>query len=280
MSFIQRLSSKDKNDWSRILYALYKDARYSVAPSRQAKTVVLILGCQRSGSTMMYNIFCKDHRSKVFQEFSKLSSDDTENKIRLNSKQKLERQIESLGHPVVVLKPLVESQHTDMLLSIGENTKGIWLYRHYKDVAASNLKKFGAENGKKNIKPIIAGESDNWRSEKVSSAVREQIKNLVSSDLSNLDYAALFWWARNMLYFEQRLYNIPLIYTCNYSNLVSSPLEETQKIYAFLDIDHPGEKIVKHVHSNSIGKGNKAQLSNSVENLCSDLYKKLEDCTS
>ncbi|MEM7571980.1 MAG: sulfotransferase domain-containing protein [Bacteroidota bacterium] len=277
-SLLKKIRSKSSKDWKRITYSAYKDLKYAIKPNGLSKQVVCIVGCQRSGSTMMYKIFCKDHRTKVFQEFSKLSSDDKTYGIRLNEVTKVERTIASLNHPIVVLKPLVESQNIDQLMHIAQDVKCIWLYRDYKDVAASNLKKFGQNNGMKNLEPILKNDHDNWRSERVTKEVKATIYDLYKDSLSQHDTAALFWWVRNKLYFSQQLAKNLNIYTCKYEDLVSRPAQEMRKVYAFLEVDYPGDFLVSDVHKSSIGKGKAVSLSPEVERLCANLLSDLDQC--
>ncbi|MEM8584507.1 MAG: sulfotransferase [Bacteroidota bacterium] len=274
-SLARRIASKSKADWSRISYTYYKEIKYFFTRSKAQKTVVCIVGCQRSGSTMLYKIFCKDPRTKVYQEFSSLSSDDKQHKIRLNPIEKVAKTISRIKHPVVVLKPLVESQRIDALSQISKNTKYIWLYRNFEDVAASNLKKFGKENGLKNLKPVVSGEKNNWRSEHLSSNIVQRVRGFHSSSITQVDAAALFWWVRNQLYFQQNLNQNDRVYTCQYESLVTDPIAEMKKIYAFLSISYPGNHIVSDVHSHSIGKGKDIQLAKEIKAICSSTLEQL-----
>lgn len=277
---INKLKNKSKADIQRALFQVYKDVKYKFVRRGNTKRLALIVGCQRSGSTMLYEIFCKDSRSKVFGEFNYLNSQDTTFNIRLNPIEEVEPILTKINHPLIVMKPLVESQNIHSLLELSPNCKVIWLYRHYNDVAASNLKKWGLGNGINNLRPIVTNDQSNWRSEKVSQHVRGKVLQLFKEDMPTLDAAALFWWVRNRLFFEQQLETNADVYLCNYQHLVSAPKEEMKKIYNFIDFPYPGDHIVNHVHQKSIGKGKEVTLSPEIKMLCEELLNELHQFTN
>lgn len=128
------------------LFLKKKKVQQSLIPAVKEKRILFIIGCQRSGTTMMQKVFEKDLKSKVYGEFSRLSYWDPE-KIRLNPMDQLKREFGKVSPPLIVLKPLVETQNIDELLGYFPESKALWMYRNYKDVAASNLINFGQKNG-------------------------------------------------------------------------------------------------------------------------------------
>ena len=46
--------------------------------------IFFILGCQRSGTSLMQRVFRKDLNTRIYGEMSKLSSQDTVKQLRLN----------------------------------------------------------------------------------------------------------------------------------------------------------------------------------------------------
>jgi hypothetical protein len=85
------------------------------------------------------------------------------------------------------------------------------MFRGYKDVASSNIKYFGLTNGTNDLIPIVNHEPNNWRSENVSSHVRETILKYFSKDMNPYDAAVLFWFARNSIYFDRELDENPRV---------------------------------------------------------------------
>lgn len=242
----------------------------------EQRTVVIILGCQRSGTTLMLKIFKKNRKAKTFGEFSELSSLDKENGIRLNPPQILADQLAQVNSSLIVLKPIVELQHATKLLEYFDNTKIIWMYRNYKDVISSNLKKWGIENGIRDLTPVALEQRSNWRSENVSQYNMELIRKYYSLDMNPYDAAALFWYLRNSFFFEQQLQHNNNVIICKYEELVNKPLKIMDSIYRFCGHNFPGN-ISRMVTADSVNKGNDVQLSKEIEDLCRDTLEKLDE---
>lgn len=240
--------------------------------------VMPIFGCQRSGTSLLTRVFFRDLNVKVYRETSGLSSADQESqrrKLRLNSLDEIANVIAGDRAGLVVLKPLVESQRANEFLDCFPNARSLWLFRHYKDVAASNLQAFGLQNGINDLRPIAEGEPNNWRSENVSAEIRAVIQRLFDEAMDPYDAAALFWYARNQLYFDLGLENDPRVMLCQYDQLVQQPAQMVQSIYRFAGRPYPGDYIVNEVHDSSVNKGQEIVLSPEVHMLCEEMWQKL-----
>lgn len=240
------------------------------------KKMVLVLGCQRSGTTLMARIFNRDFRSNVYTAFSPLSSKDPHG-LRLNPLDEVERQLKEDTGSLVVLKPIVESQNAGTLLDFFNNSKAIWMFRNCRDVVASNIRRFGDRNGIDDLRPIVQDRRDDWRADKVSKYTREIIADFFSEEMDIYDAAALFWFSRNRLFFELDLDKHPGVMTCHYDDLVTCPDTVMRGLYHFIDHRYPGNRIVREVKPTSIGKGTSIGLSHEVEMLCLDLYARLRE---
>jgi len=238
------------------------------------KSFVFVLGCQRSGTNMMMNTLRKDSAVRVYNEYSELS-DKSPDKLRLNPLSEVAAHLEKNVKPVVVLKPLVESQNADIFLDYFPRGKILWMFRHYKDVVASNLDHFGMDNGIKDIAPIANGESNNWRAEKVSSDVYSLITNKFAPDMNKYDAAALFWYARNSFFYELGLERNARVCLVNYEELVTNPKNKMVDIYKFIDFKYPGNFILEQISASSVGKGKKVSLSPEIQQLCESLWQRL-----
>jgi len=244
---------------------------------KKNKDILFILGCQRSGTTMLLNIFKKNANVKTYGEFSELSNRDKGYGIRLNPLPVVEDQISNDKEKLIVLKPLVESQNVLDLLGYFKDSKAIWMYRHYKDVALSNLNKWGINNGIKDIAPIYNNEPGNWRSENLPNAIRKTIVENYSQDMNPYDAAALFWYVRNSLYVELGLDKNKNVMLCNYDSLVENPKNVFRLIYKFLSNKYPGDKLIRKISIKSVGKGNKVTISPKIDVICNNLFNKLCD---
>ena len=261
----------------RALRIVYKDVRIAFTPVRtpEQRRYLFIFGCQRSGTTLLTHIFERDVNAKVYGEHSKLSSRDTAEALRLNPVPEVLAELDGSKYRLTAAKPLVESQNAGRLLKTIPGLKAIWLFRRYADVASSDLKLFGPRNGIANLRPIAANDADDWRCQNLGPATRRVVESLFDEDMSPYDAAALFWYVRNALFFEQSLDEEPSVLLVRYEDLVSQPEEQIRRIYRFVGAPFPGPQITGMVNARSVGKGANIELSDPVRGLCDELHERL-----
>lgn len=241
------------------------------------QSILFILGCQRSGTTLLSRVFERDRNAKVFGEFSELSSDDRDHGIRLNDLKNVSNVFAAQRFELLVAKPLVESQRAIDLLEYFPRSRVIWLYRNHEDVISSDLRKFGPQNALNNIRPIALGVTDNWRSENVAPSIRDAIRKNFSHDMSPGDAAALFWVSRNrhilnesLNAYKDRILLLP------YEHLITAPNETVGAIYNFLERKFPGQRVLSEIDGRSLGKGKGVDLSPEIDRLCKETLAELE----
>ncbi|HEY3550261.1 MAG TPA: sulfotransferase domain-containing protein [Gaiellaceae bacterium] len=244
-------------------------------PRTGRKAIVLIVGCQRSGTTMILQLFTDDRRSVTFQEKSSLSS-PAEEHLRLKPLPDVKRSLERIRSPLLVLKPLVESQNTPALLDGLDNSFAIWMYRRAESVAASDLAYFGAESGERNLRLLLSDDPPNWRGEFVPETTRAVISEHYRPGMSPNDAAALFWWARTSLFFDLRLDARPDVRLCSYERLVADPEPTMRSLYEFVGVAYPDRRITGRVHRESARRGEHVVLSPEVQQLCDELLERLD----
>jgi hypothetical protein len=237
--------------------------------------VLMIVGCQRSGTTLMTRMFDADRDCRVFGEFSALSAVGKDG-IRLNPLPDVAAVVSRVPAPLVVMKPLVETQRLRTLLNYFPNAKGLFMYRRYADVASSDLKKFGPRNAIDNIRPIALGDTHNWRSAGASVAVREHISRFFADDMNPNDAAALFWFARNQLYFDLELAGHSDVMLCRYEDLATEPAAILRRVYDFAGVKCPDLSHTRQVYSSSVSKGKSLELLPEVRELCEKLQQRLD----
>jgi hypothetical protein len=259
--------------WFRFRKRIRQLLRFRVG---EEKTVLFIVGCQRSGTSMIHPLFRLDWDTVTYDEVSPLSDQDHFEGYRLNPMPEIMERIAGDRSPLVVCKPLVESQNLDTLLALFPRSRAIWMYRDYRDVVASSLKYFGTDNGHSDVTPIILGDFGNWRAEHLDEADVRRIREVYKPDLDPQDAAALFWYARNSLYFSRRFLGDPRVRTCRYGDLVSNPAETMKAAYEFLGRPYPGDRIVVDVFSASQGRGKAVGLSPPIEGMCEGLLDRLD----
>lgn len=269
-----RMNFKHKRP-ALIAFYIYK-AIYQrlVFKKPQSKKILFIVGCQRSGSSIMNRVFMRDINAKVYREASVLSSLDVQ-KLRLDPVDSLKAAFSKDNVPLIVLKPMVEAQNISTLLDQFPESYALWLFRHYKDVASSNLKAFGLRNGINDLRPIVLEEPNNWRSEKVSAQTRAIVLKYFSENMNPHDAAALFWYARNQLFFEQNLQKNPKVIMLRYEDFVYRSDDMMRSVYRCMGLPNPGGRIAREVHPRSVRKGSTVVLSPDIEGLCDKMLSKL-----
>lgn len=241
------------------------------------RRTILVVGCQRSGTTLMLDVFDEDARCLSFAEFSVLSGMG-EKGIRLRPLPEVKAHIERLRAPITVLKPLVESQHTPRLLDGLPNARAVWMFRGFESVAVSNVTYFGHDNAGRDLRLLLTNDPPNWRGEVVPDEIRAVVEEHYAPNMSPHDAAALFWWARNRLFFDLGLDERPDVFLCEYEALVAAPRQVMHSIYEFCDLDPPARDTTRRIHSKARDRGSSSVIGAEVRAICEELHARLVDC--
>jgi len=263
---------------SRRLFGAFKRIRRRFIPRADAaeKTILLILGCQRCGTTLMQNILDRDIRSSIYGEFSKLSSRDRENRIRLNPLQEVRQALDADRADLIVLKPLVESQNALKLLDAFDNARVLWMYRDFRDSAVSGISTFGRDSGIYDLRCVVDNRAGDWRAEGLPEELRAIASKHFSPDMPPHDAAALFWFIRNSWFFELDLDSNRRVKLCRYGDLVTQPADVLRSIYEFIGHKFPGDKLLPRIHQTSVDRGAELELSEDVQTICTGLLGRLD----
>jgi hypothetical protein len=197
--------------------------------------------------------------------------------LRLNQLVGVNRYLSGLHAPLVVLKPLVESQRAPELLADLTDSKIVWMVRHYRDVAASSVRAFGDRTAISDIEMLLTNDPPNWRGEFVPDQTRKTVEELFTPASRPIDAAALFWWSRNMLLFQQDLNGRDDVRLVSYEDLVDRPVEVMRGLYEFAGISPEEQSLGRGVHRHALDRGHDLTLSPEVEELCHALYERLTE---
>lgn len=240
------------------------------------RNVLLVFGCQRSGTTMLQQSLL-DHswRTIILGEYDRRVVSDRQ-RLNWDSLELVSQRMRELPFELIVAKPLSESHRCIELLDGIGKAKGIWMLRHFLPVANSNINRFGAENGYRDLRILLENNPSNWRGNGPEE-VRLRAAELLSTDLSPLDAAATFWWARNSLYMEQNLSTEDRIRVLSYESLLAYPNECLEALSDFIGTQLPLKAMVRNIRSPiPVGAG----LRPDVERLCSELLEKFANVPS
>lgn len=259
---------------NKILYWLvrkYKHALQRIFP-RKLQNVLCIMGCQRSGTSILIRVFDWDFTSRVYRELDTIFSH-----MRLKKSEFVNNEFKRSGAEFIVAKPLLDSQIANSILDSLDEVSILWMYRNYKSVAKSNLQYFGEHNGVKDLQYIVDDDDKDWRNQHVLSEDRDFIRRLFKDGISDLDAAAYFWYIRNKFLFDNGLSTNLRVLVADYDDLVSKPDVYVAKIYSFLGRSYPGNRIIKEIHANALNRGKRVQLHPEIEEKCIEIQMKLDD---
>jgi hypothetical protein len=229
-----------------------------------------VFGCQRSGTTMLQqSLLDRSWRCIILDEHDRrlVRATDPE-RLRWDDAARVAARLRAMPFELVVAKPLVESHRVGELLDSCAPAGAIWMLRHYRSVARSNLQRFGPGNGMRDLRLMVGSGPADWRG-CVPDQVSAQVAGLLESGLSPLDAAAVFWWARNMLYVEQQLWADSRVRVLRYEAMIDRPAECLAALGEFVGLRFPLDAMTRGVRP---ARAPQAELRSDVEELCAGLF--------
>jgi hypothetical protein len=183
--------------------------------------------------------------------------------------------IRRLPFEVVAAKPLVESASATALMDAVGAVRALWMLRHYQQVARSNVSRFGADNPYRDLEPIRSRDALDWRYMGVTEETWDTVAALLNRRLTPLDAAALFWWTRNQLYFDQRLWEDDRIRILRYERACNQPDEVIPSLSSHIGVALPARLIASRVRRQP-SPPETGELDPDVEQLCRKLWDSFE----
>jgi hypothetical protein len=261
--------------------ALVKRSARSIIRARpDDRRVVLIFGCQRSGTTMLQQTFLdRSWRVLILEEHDRrlVGSGYGPEETTWQDYSTVMGRIRRLPFEVVAAKPLVESASAAALMDAAGAVKAVWMLRHYPEVAQSNVGRFGADNPYRDLQPIRSRDALDWRYRGATEETWETVTALLSRRLTPFDAAALFWWTRNQLYFDQRLREDDRIRILRYERVCHQPDEVIRSLSDHIGVALPLGSIAARVRAQPFHPQTR-ELDPGVEQLCRKLWESFEGC--
>jgi hypothetical protein len=252
------------------------------------KTPVFILGCQRSGTTICQNVFSEAKQFSVFREGNKQAMTDG---WRLRPNADIEDLIERQKARLVIFKPINDSQSAIQMLARFDNSRIIWIYRNFNDTANSAVTRWGPAQrdmivwigealGKygsvEKAMPAIARKPGfAVYAENMSHETCDLLTRWTRSSITEHTGAAIMWYLRNQLFFEQRLGSSERSLLVSYEKFVQQPAEQLRRMGQFLNTRHLRNR-AGDVFSTSIGKDKSPDISPGVLHACRALLGRLD----
>lgn len=270
---LKRLVEEDElNPIERGALALRKRrwrARHDVPPG--AARPIFVVGVQRSGTNMVMRGLDRAPEFEVHGEndrrafFRYLLRDDADEIIR------------SSRSRYVLFKPLCDSHRIDQLLDrhSSRDAAALWVYRSVDGRARSAVAKFG-DHDRAVLEAIASNVGDGlWQAQRLSPATVDVIRSLEPAGLSPETASALFWWARNSLFFDLGFAGRKDVLPVSYDAFVRDPAREMRRLCHFLGFPYRTD-LVAHVEGRGTGAGTPPMIDGRVRSLCDALLHRFD----
>jgi hypothetical protein len=256
-------------------YGLAKRRAYQalIMDKAQERQLLFVFGCQRSGTTMLTGLFRNDLEANIYSERRVATGDDR----RVPDLEQLREKIEDDPARLVVCKPIVESHRALEFMDFFGGAKSLWMFRRYSDVARSSTRRFSPNAALRNLRAIAESTAEQtFASENVSPETRSLVARHFHENMGDDDAQSLYWYVRNIIFYEQQLDRHDRCSLCSYESFVSEPDAQLRKIYDFLGRPYPGPRLVRDVHTRSVQSRPLEGLSSELAELCDELQERLE----
>lgn len=205
----------------------------AVLRQRGSSKPLLILGCQRSGTTMMSRAFGLSPYVKEYGEGDPAYF-NWDGAPRLRPLRDVARQLSSERSRFVLLKPLCESQRTRELIENLPSARAVWIYRNYRECIDSHVRYYRQfHDGAAYVREMLAFDVPSWKNENLSTPMKAVLESHASATLSLESTYALYWLARNS--FAHRL-DARRVKIVKYENVLSDPALELEGAFQFLGV--------------------------------------------
>jgi hypothetical protein len=239
------------------------------------KIPVFILGMHRSGTTMIFNVLAACPECGVHWGHQKHAFRNS----RIRSGETIKRLIRKAYKKVVVFKPHNDLQRTPELLGLHKNARGVWVYRHFNDVANSAVQRWNNAH-RDIIRGIALGVALNPGHDAMREGMDpediETLKQMCRQEISPEEGAALLWYFRNLLYFKLKLHHDPRILLVKYEDLVTDPRHHFRRILEHVSCEFRPERI-ENIFSSSVGKSKSPVLRDDIRALCEGMLGRLNE---
>lgn len=248
----------------RRLRVAVKDARLRLAP-QPVRRYVFVAGVQRSGTNMLMDILERSPETRVFHETDARAYRNYE----LREQQVLRKLAAEYPAPVLVLKALCELDLLTQLMVEFTPARTVWVLRDWRDSANSAVKSFG--NFVPQWRRLASGPEPDWRGRGMSEQTRARLRELYFDAATEHDGAAIMWYYRNVLFFEQAFDRDDRVRVVRYEALVRHPLQVMADVFDFLEVLAFEPGFVEGVHAGSVGRDTPPRVDPRVAALCEEL---------
>ena len=232
---------------------------------------VFVLGKQRSGTSML--MFCF-HRHPEVLVFDEHRNNPAFQDFRLRDSVAVRQLIQRSRLPFVCFKPICDSHRIHQLLDDFPDARCVWIYRDFRDVANSSLRKFDAPT--RAIRLVCTNqEGGGWFQEGVSPAVAAVLRQVYTPDLSAFDLSCLVWWARNQIVLEQGVLDDDRVTLLQSETLVTAPETTLRWLFGRLGVPYV-TRVATNIQASSVARHHAEPMNPRVQMLCEETLTALD----
>jgi hypothetical protein len=207
---------------------------YGYANRIRPTRLALVMGCQRSGTTMLANAIglsphVKDYGEGDPKYFYWADAP------RLRPLDEVAAQLNREHNCVTLLKPLCDSQRAEEILHRFPSARGFWIVRNFRDCVASHVQYYSQfHDGLAYVREMLQLDSPTWKNEGLSGEMRDVLASASTREL-NLETAyALYWLARNSI-FDALPKNVAVT-LIHYEDILRNPEKSLEPLFGQLSI--------------------------------------------
>lgn len=226
---------------------------------------VFVAGMQRSGTNLLMDVLDASLVTQVFHETDARAFHE----YQMRELDVIHQLVQACPAPIFVIKALCELDRIKLLMETFSPAKTLWMVRDWRDSVNSAIKSF--DNFVSQWYRLAHGDPCSWRGRGMSPATRELLARLYRPDASEAEGAAIMWFYRNTLYFEQQLDSDARVHVVFYEDLVQHPMDEVAAIYDFIGLPGFSSAIAGRIHARSVKHRSPPGMSPAVADLCDEL---------
>lgn len=227
---------------------------------------VFVAGAQRSGTNMLMDILERSDVTDVYHERDTRAFKDYIMREPAVIRSLADRSVA----PVFVIKSLCELDRLPALLQEFQPSQLVWIVRDYRDMINSALVSFPSlpQSMARIYEDRTAAD---WRSRGLSDETYDLIRKLYRPGIDDASAVALFWYMRNVLFFEQGFDKAPNASLTLYEPLVTEPDQELKRVFRFLNLDY-SRFIARQVFASSVRRRPAPGIDPQIDALCAELH--------
>lgn len=255
-----------KTNLERRIWLATKRLSQNFRPFRGQKQCILIPGMQRSGSKLLVHLLEWSRYTDCYPENDRRAFDY----FQMRNTDIISELMAKSPAQIFAIKSLCESDQTGLLLKKLAPAKAVWILRDFRDCVNSCVRNFTGFAVRTHMITEDRGMAG-WRGRGMSDETWRLIRKLDNPNLNEATGAALQWYYRNILYFEQHLDKDRRVMLVRYEDMVTDPLATVTDIFDFIGVPDMPPWIIRQIHARSLRKNANPPIADDVYELCMDL---------